>query len=295
MLSMTGFGAESKVFKFQKSSIEVSVEIKTVNSKFLDLSIRSPRGYQVFDSEIGKWVREKLKRGRVDISISRRVVDGKTNEIHLNLEEAAQIYQGLKKVHKNLGFKSDIAFSDLLSIRDWIDTHETQLNEKEEREFLRKVLSGALAKVLKSRKAEGEALDKMIRLHINKFVDIFEKIASRNDEILNVQRERIKERIKQLFGTEGLDSQRLEQEVALSVSRADFREEVDRIRHHLKTFEGIMKGDNEQGRALEFLVQELHREVNTLGSKCAEAKVTPLIIELKTCIERIREQLQNSE
>jgi uncharacterized protein (TIGR00255 family) len=293
--SMTGFGSASKVFKGSRGEIEITAEIKTVNSKYLDISPRSPRAYVSFDADIARWVRMHLKRGRVDISLSMRILEGIAEEIKVNIEQVKVLSTAFEEVRNKLNLESPITLNDLLKFPDWIASKEVQVNKEEEWEFVKKVLELAMKQVLSSREKEGKALEEIIESQRDKFGEILEKIARMHESLLKNLRERTKDRVKNLHGMDGFDPHRLEQEVVLWISRADFQEELDRIRHHLETFDKLTESDGEVGRKLEFLVQELHREVNTLGSKCPDASVTPLIIELKSCIERIREQIQNIE
>lgn len=295
LYSMTGFGSASKVFKGSRGEIEIGAEIRTVNSKYLDISTRSPRAYVSFDAEIGRLMRNHLRRGRVDISLSMRVLNGLAEDIAVNQEQAKTLFKALSSVHKTLKLEGGLTLSDLMKFPDWIASKEVHVDKEEEWEFIKKVLELALKQVLSAREKEGLALEEIIESQRDKFGEILEKIARMHESLLKNLRERTKERVKNLHGMDGFDPHRLEQEVVLWIARADFQEELDRIRHHLETFDKLTDSDGEVGRKLEFLVQELHREVNTLGSKCPDASVTPLIIELKSCIERIREQIQNIE
>jgi uncharacterized protein (TIGR00255 family) len=295
MLSMTGFGAANEIFKAKRGSVEISVEVRTVNSKFLDVSIRSPRSYMPFDSHISRVAREFFKRGRVDVNIVSRMVEGASQQVLVNLAQAKEVYTGLLRVKTELGISGDIDLQNLLALPEWFQSKDQAFDSQEEWAFLQKTLKEAMTKALHTRTAEGQALENDIRGHKKKFQEVFEKIASDSDSIVRNLRDRLRERVKELAAPSATDPLRIEQEITLWVARADFREEIDRIRQHLKTFDQILAEPREQGRKLEFLVQELHREVNTLGSKCADAQITVLVIELKTSIERIREQLQNSE
>jgi uncharacterized protein (TIGR00255 family) len=295
LLSMTGYGNATECFKTSRGSLEVTAEIKTVNSKFLDLSIRSPRAYIQFDSEIGKLVRAKLKRGRVDVGLTARLTEGTSKEFNINRAQVGQIHAMFEKLRDELHLKDPIRLSDLLKLPDWIESRDAAINLEEEWNCVNKVVAAAILQVIESRTNEGRSLQQAIENHRDRFGEVLEKIARSHDSLLANLRVRTRERVASLFGNDGFDPHRLEQEIVLWVARSDFQEELDRIRHHLETFDEIVDTEGEVGRKFEFLVQELHREVNTLGSKCPDAAVTPLVIELKTCIERIREQIQNIE
>ncbi len=292
---MTGFGSSTQVFHGSRGSLEISIDIKTVNSKFVDISIRSPRCYMDFDPEIQKFIRERLKRGRVDVNVNLKMLKGQAREISVNMEQAQVLMSSYKKVAEELKMTAPITLSDLLKFPDWINTEDASIDVEEEWNFVKRCLEVSLSEVISSRLQEGRALDQVIRDHRARFGEIFLKITERHDGLQDQLKSRIRERVKQIHGAEGFDPQRLEQEIVLWVARSDFQEELDRIAQHLKTYDELLSNGGELGRKLEFLVQELHREVNTLGSKCPDATVTPLIIELKTHLERIREQIQNIE
>jgi uncharacterized protein (TIGR00255 family) len=222
-------------------------------------------------------------------------VRGVSQEILIHLDQAEEIFKGLSRVQTQLKLSGEIGMRELLAVPDWIQTKDQMIDSEEEWKHLEEVAKESLQKVFEGRKLEGQALEKVIRGHKKKFEEVFAQISARADTIVVQLRERLRERVRELSESTNLDQNRLEQEITLWIARADFREEIDRIRHHLKTFEEILGEQREQGRKLEFLIQELHREVNTMGSKCADASGTAQVIELKTCIERIREQLQNSE
>ncbi len=298
--SMTGFGTATKTFKSSRGTIEILMEMKTLNSKFLDLNLRSPRLYMVFDSEISKAIRTRLRRGRVDVSIVTRTVDGPSKEISVNSSQAEELHRAFDKLSKKLKLSSPVGLMELLQSPDWIESREVKINTSEEWKFLRKVLFEVLDRVIQSRMEEGRALQKAIEIQMDRFEEYFIEIGRSNEFLLEALRSRTKERVKTLFGMDGFDPQRLEQEVVLWVARSDFREEMDRIRQHLRSmreiFSGNKKSDSpEVGRRMEFFIQELQREVNTLGAKCSDASVTRQVVELKTCIERMREQIQNVE
>jgi len=295
LVSMTGFGSSTQSFRTSRGLLEITAELKTVNSKFLDVSIRSPRPYIPFDPEVAKLVRAKLKRGRVDVAISMRVLEGTAKQIAVNLPAAKALAEAFQKVNQALHLNENIRLADLLELPEWIETREADFDREEEWKVVKKTVELAVQQVIDSRSREGKALQAAIDEHQSRFEEIFEKISAEHPQLLEDLRGRVRERIQALYGNEGFDPQRLEQEIVLWVTRSDFQEEIDRIRHHLQTLRSIIQSQGEVGRKLEFLVQELHREVNTLGSKCPDAATTPLIIELKTCIERIREQIQNIE
>lgn len=294
-VSMTGFGAAQHSFDLKRGKIQISVEIKSVNSKFLDLNLRSPRAYVIFDGNISKLVRQYLKRGRVDVTLTTHMLEGAEREVAVNISQAKVFYEGLEKVRKSLGVKTELSMAEVLEFPDFLQTKDVDVDEKEEWPLLEQVLRQALDKLVASRKFEGNGLHQIIADQKNKMSELYQSIRGKEDMTLASLRERLKERVKTLMGSTAYDPQRLEQEVTFWTAKSDFKEEMDRISQHFKSFDGLMAQSQEVGRKLDFLLQELHREVNTLGTKCSEAALTPTVIELKTCIERMREQIQNVE
>lgn len=292
---MTGYGIAQKQVLSKRGKLEFSVEVRTVNSKFLDLNLRSSRSYVVFDSMVSEKIRQRLKRGRVDFTLNARVLEGADREISANIPQARAVKAALEEVQKNLNLSGSVQLSDLLEFPEWIQSKDASVDQTEEWPLLETVVDEALSQCIASRRKEGEKLHSFIKKQKDDFTVGYQRIRSQADQFLKDLRLRAKERIQSLFDTQGFEPQRLEQEVALWTARSDVQEELDRLQHHLQTFDQMMTSDQEIGRRLEFVLQEIHREVNTLGTKCPDAKLTPVIIEMKTCLERIREQIQNVE
>jgi uncharacterized protein (TIGR00255 family) len=293
--SMTGFGSAAGSFKAKRGTLEISADVKTVNSKYLDINLRSSKQYISFDPAVAKFVRSRLKRGRVDVALSMKVVEGQAREVSINTAQAEAVHKALSDISAKLGMKDKVELEDMLRVPDWIESRDTELDLKEEWAFVEEVLTKALDQVIEARKNEGTSLKTVLQTHLENFKNAFSSIATDHEKILEDLRTRVRDRVEELYGKDGFDPQRLEQEIVLSISRSDFREEVDRIGHHLQTLNTLIESSGEVGRKVEFVLQELQREVNTLGTKCPDASVTPKVVELKTNIERMREQVLNVE
>lgn len=294
-LSMTGFGTSQGHFSLKRGKIELSVEIKTVNSKYLDLNVRLPRPYSAFDADIGALVRMHLKRGRVDLNINVRTLEGADREWQVNTAQADAVRKALQSVQSTLQLKGDVTLSDLMNFPEWLQSSDVPIDKATEWPAIETVVTDALSKVTGVRVEEGRSLYAAIYEHRRRFEEAFDSIRKQHDKFVDILRDRLRERVLTLHGKEGIDSIRLEQEITLWTAKSDVKEEVDRLNHHLNTFDQLMKEGREVGRKLEFVIQEMQREVNTLGTKCPDAKLMPVIIELKTCVERIKEQIQNVE
>ena len=293
--SMTGYGSSSHVLKGQRGILEISADIRTFNAKFLDIQIRSPRSYSVFDMLMMNFIRNHLRRGRVEVTVCVRLLEGRSREISVNLDQASALYRALHQTADHLGLKEPVSLQTMLALPDWIESREAVPYQEEEWQFLKGVLEKALAGVEDSRRQEGDSLKAAVQNHLHAFQAAFLKIEENHDNLLEAFRQRTMERIKKLLASTPLDAQRLEQEVTVWVARSDFREEIDRISHHLKSFDKILNEGGDVGRRLEFVLQECQREVNTLGTKCPDPQWIQWVVEMKSQMERIREQIQNIE
>ncbi len=300
IVSMTGYGSVTEVIETSRGRLEVQFDIKTLNSRYIDLSIRSPRAYSSFDGDLSRLVRKFIRRGRVDISYSVRQLEGLSRQMTVNHSMVAALAKDLEAVRQSLKLDQPVQLSDLIRFPDWIETKDIQLEAQREWPLIENVATKALQVVCEVRATEGSALEQILRGHLDQFRNIFSDFVSKSDRAVSQYKDRWKEKMKSIFASEKMnlekvDPLRLEQELVMWLGRSDFQEEIDRIRQHLVTFDGILNDTGEPCRKLEFLIQEVQREVNTLGSKCPDAQLTPKVVELKAVIERIREQLQNGE
>lgn len=294
-MSMTGYGTASGTFKTKQGSLELHVEMRTVNSKYLDIHLRLPRHFVAQEAQVQKWIKSRLKRGRVDLQVQARMISGASREIVVNFPQVQELHKAYQSVMKRLNLRGEVQLSDLLVHPEWIDLKEPVEATKEEWAALSRGLDRALKQVLAARQREGKAIRDDIMEHVEVYARSFKSIRDQHDDLVDRLRKRTRERFMSLLGDASFDRQRLEHEISIWIARSDFREEIDRIDHHLESLRTWLKTKKEVGRQVEFVIQELQRETNTLGSKCADAQLTPVIVHLKTQIERIREQIQNVE
>lgn len=295
MRSMTAYAGRSKIFQIDSREVEISVELKTVNSKFLDLQIRSPRLYNPFDRDLHKTVRSYLTRGRADLFINRRVLSGRVDEVQVNLVQATELFKALDSVREEVGISKHLEMQDLLENPDWLSLSESHEGLDEEKKVLDGLLREVLAEVVGVRAEEGASLQKALQEHLTQIKNLFESTLGQNEKMIQTMKERLKERISQVSKDIHIDAQRLEQEVVLFVSRADVQEETDRLKHHFESFQELIGQEKDVGRKLEFVLQEIHRELNTMGSKAVDVHLTKKVIDMKSLVERMREQSMNVE
>jgi uncharacterized protein (TIGR00255 family) len=292
--SMTGYGTVS----LQKDGATLAIEVRTINHRFLDLHVRLPREYGFLESEISQLVREVLKRGRADVSIAIQSVI--PAECLVNVNTARSYVEAAARLRDEFQLQDCIDLKTLLSLPGVMQTQNVLAGERPEasEEIRRFVLGGtrqALDIVVSMRRQEGQALESDMRGYL---VSIRDKVSAVRDlmpSILVEYRQRLEERLKFLLPQVSPDPQRLAQEVALLAEKSDISEEISRLDSHLNQYEGVLADGKEVGKKLDFLLQEMHREINTVLSKTGHLEVTRLGISLKADIEKLREQVQNVE
>lgn len=293
--SMTGFGSASDSFRSERGELELIVELKTLNSRFLDISLRSPRGYSALEQKIQKKLREKLKRGRVELYITRRVLEGFSSVPRVNRDQVSALVKSYEDAIEASGLQLDIQLQDLLVFPEWIESPEASLDIEQEWSCLQKVLDRALSAVSESREQEGRSLQKTLSQFVKQMADHLPQISEKNLVSQKAFKDRLKQKILELSEDRSFDPERLEQEVSIWVAKSDYQEEIDRLSHHLDSMQSLCESSSEAGRRFDFLIQEVHRELNTLGSKAVEAPITHQVIEMKSILEKLREQVQNIE
>ena len=288
--SMTGYGKSS----LSINSREYQVEIKTVNHKYIDVNIKMPRIISYLEEDVRKLVVSRIKRGKVDIQISFENYSKDGNEVKINTE-LAQIYiQSLRELAEAENLSSNIEVTEITKLPDVL-TIKSNLDEDETKEELLQVANEAIDKLIQMRKVEGEKISKDI-------LDKIARIEQKNEEIFGLSTGLIEEyvvkleaRVKELLKTEELDKSRLMQEVVIYADKCSVEEEVTRLRSHIYQLRYLINSEEPIGKKMDFLIQEMNRETNTIGSKANNLEITNIVVDIKTILEDIREQIQNIE
>lgn len=288
--SMTGYGKSS----LSINSREYQVEIKTVNHKYIDVNIKMSRIISYLEEDVRKLVVSRIKRGKVDIQISFENYSQDGNDVKINTE-LAQIYiQSLRKLAEAENLSSNIEVTEITKLPDVL-TIKSNLDENETKEELLQVVNEAIDKLIQMRKVEGEKISKDI-------LDKIARIEQKNEEIFSLSTGLIEEyvvkleaRVKELLKTEELDKSRLMQEVVIYADKCSVEEEVTRLRSHIYQLRYLINSEEPIGKKMDFLIQEMNRETNTIGSKANNLKITNTVVDIKTILEDIREQIQNIE
>ncbi len=292
--SMTGYGQVEK----QAGELGISIEIKSVNSRYLDLNLKYPNEYSFLELDLRNLLKQRLQRGRVDVFI-RRTSSQSNTKPQINLELFKNYWEAIQGVFKNLNVDSKqldvtqlstfiLNQNDLFSNKSKVDISE------EEKALITEVLTEALNQLLESRSIEGEALIRVVSQHHENLKNIWKIIEVQRSSLVASLAQDLLVKIKNLFLQLDFTSERMEQEVAWRIERSDITEEINRIAVHLASLEAELKGAS-SGKKIEFLAQELGREFNTISSKVPSAEIQTAVVSAKLEIEKIREQSFNIE
>ena len=290
--SMTGFGRAQA----QTTAGQFSIELQTVNSRFQDFSVFLPRELNQFESALRAQFKGEVPRGKLDCRIRYTPSEAGQPQVAINEALARQYVERLQAL-KDLGASGDLSLQLLTTLPGVIEIKAAEVDEQSMWEILKSVAAQALDSLRQERRREGQAIGEQLHELMLQMRGLVEAADQYKDDVVARYRERLSARAAELEAAvkTQLDPGRLEMEIALFADRADVSEELVRLRTHLERFESLIENKEgaPAGKNLDFLIQELNREVNTLGSKVRETRVTGLILEMKSIIERIREQVQN--
>lgn len=288
--SMTGYGAGARA----SAEFGVKVELRAVNHRYLDVVIRLPKGFQSLEERVRRTAQEFVHRGRLEIFVSVEEYGGKRRTVNVDQRLLAGYVQALRDAAAEHGLVGALSVDMLPLLPDLFQVEEEEADAEGVWPLLEAALRDALGELRKMRRAEGERLEQEIQGRLDALVALLDQMSARAPQIVEEYRARLRSRIEQLLEAVPVDEQRLALEVALFAERADIAEEITRARSHLEQFrQACRDGGGGVGRKLDFLIQELHREVNTIASKAAD--LSPVVVEAKAELERIREQVQNIE
>ena len=292
--SMTGFG-RCEVTEGQR---KYTVELKSVNNRYLDLGIKMPKKFNAFESAIRSELKAYMKRGKVDVFISYEDFSESDSKVKYNKAIAPEYYKYLDEMASHFGLDNDVRISVLSRFPEVFTMEEEELDEDEVWNGLKKAINGAGQQFLESRVKEGEFLSRDLTEKLDGMLENVEYITERSPEIITEYKAKLREKIADLLEDKQVDENRLAMEVTIYADKVCVDEELTRLRSHIKaTKEALIKGDDKDGigRKLDFLAQEMNREANTILSKSTDLKISDRGIALKTDIEKVREQIQNIE
>jgi len=291
--SMTGYGAAEQDLPLGKASVEV----RSLNHKYLDISLRLPRGIFTLEPKIRDLVKKGISRGRVDLTIridpAGAAIPRYRLEADTNLAE--EYIHLLDAIKEKFGLKGEVTLDHIAGVREIIPFLEVKEDAELYGEGVAAVIDAALRNLDDSRRKEGEALAADLQGRLTEVRKRTAEIKDRAPIVVDAYRERLRERVRSLLEGSEFDERRFHQEVAYFAERSDISEEVIRMESHLHQFDAKLKEEGPAGRGLDFILQEMSREANTIGAKAADVDISHKVIELKSELERMREQVQNIE
>jgi uncharacterized protein (TIGR00255 family) len=291
MKSMTGFGRS----KLEENSREYIVEIKSVNHKYSDISIKMPRNISCFEDKIKKIISNNIYRGKVDVFITFNNYSEEGKNIIINKELAKTYIDQLKELAIETGIEGNIKVTEVFKMPDVlqvkIEDDESEVIWKE----LEKCVLQAVHNFVEMREVEGERIKQDLSYRIDRVEKEVNSIFEYSTGLIEEYVVKLKERIKEILMTDVVDETRLAQEIVIYADKCSIEEELTRLRSHIMQFRNLLETKDSIGKKLDFLVQEMNRETNTIASKSVKLEITNLAIEIKTIMEDIREQIQNIE
>jgi uncharacterized protein (TIGR00255 family) len=289
---MTGYGAAHA----DAPTARVNVEIRSVNQRFLDVRVSLPREHAAWERHVRDRIRSVADRGRVEVSVTRAAIAARRRyRVAVRLELARAYLTAARRLARDLGVSGEVALADLLRLPDLFEVNEEAADPRRELP----ALNGALARAIRAfdaeRRREGAHLRRDMEQRTASLRRSVTGIRRRLPQALVALRRQVEERLVRLVGAAELDRARVAQEVALLAERSDVSEELVRLEAHLSAMAGALRAKGPVGKRIEFLLQEIHRELNTTGSKAGDQAVTDLVLAAKGEVEKLREQVQNVE
>ena len=288
--SMTGYGRA----KLSKDDREYQIEIKSVNHRYLDISVRIPKQLSYLEETMKKEIAKKVKRGKIDVFVTfeNNSLEGK--EIKINTELAKAYIDELKKLAEEENILSDIQVTEISKYPDVLNIQSSQDDEKITKEVL-ETITIATDNLVQMRETEGNKISEDLLKRLNTINKKVEEIAKLSTGLIEEYVVKLEERIKEILKNQEIDKTRLAQEVVIYADKCSIEEEVTRLNSHISQFKNLLNSDEAIGKKLDFIIQEMNRETNTIGSKANNLEITNGVIDIKTEIENIREQVQNIE
>ena len=289
--SMTGYGKAS----LSVEGREYQVEIKSVNHRYLDINIKMPRTLGYLEETIKKQISEKIKRGKIDVFITFENNSQEGRDIKINKELAKIYINQLKELAQEENISSNIEVIDIAKFPDILTIKIEQEDEKIKNEILQ-VTKDATDKIIEMKNIEGQKIAQDLLSRIGKIENKIEEISKKSTGLIEEYVVKLEKRIKEILKTEEIDKSRLAQEVVIYADKCSVEEEITRLKSHIYQFKNLIADNNGTiGKKLDFIIQEMNRETNTIGSKANNLDITNGVIDIKTELEDIREQTQNIE
>lgn len=291
LLSMTGYGSAKGSVEGQ----EITVELKSVNNRYLDCSVRLPRNFLFAEDTVKQAVSAGVSRGKVDVFVSAQASQDSGTVVSVNDELARGYRDAVARIAETLGLESGLNAFSLARFPDVLTVERRELDKDKAAAALSEITAKAVEEFNAMREREGERLRRDMLGKLETIEELVSVVEERSPQTVKEYRERLEARLRDILADRSLDEQRVITEAAIFADRTAVDEETVRLRSHIAQFRTMLEEGSPIGRKMDFLVQEFNRESNTIGSKCSDASLAKVVVDLKSEIEKIREQLQNVE
>lgn len=289
--SMTGYGSAEEVINGRS----IRVEIKSVNHRYFEYSARVPRSCGFVEERMKRLLSGVISRGKVDVGVTIQTVDGIDEEININREVVKNYVEALRSVKNEFDLADDLSLSSIAKLPDVFTVVKAETDEEALWKDIESVAKRALDSFVEGREAEGERLKADVLLKIAAIEEKVSFVESRSPETVKEYRARLFDKMHEVLENTQIDEGRIIQEAAIYADKVAVDEETVRLRSHMKELRKTLDKSEPIGKSLDFRIQEVNRETNTIGSKCSDAAIADTVIEMKNTIEKIREQIQNIE
>lgn len=290
MKSMTGFGRAS----LESNGKNYIIEIKTVNNKYSDITVKSPKRLSFMEDKIRKQITNRITRGKVEVSVSFFDFSNKSKNVVLNKEIAKEYIKQLREIADENNLSENISVVEIAKLPDILNSIDSDNDEEIASEALQ-CLNMALDSLIEMRKTEGENIKQDLLVRIERVQNLVDKIAENSKGIVEEYVSKLEKRVKEILKTDVVDENRIAQEAVIYADKTSIEEELTRLNSHIVQFKELVNSDGPVGKKLDFMIQEMNRETNTIGSKAGSGEITKAVIDLKVELEDIREQIQNIE
>ena len=289
--SMTGFGRSVESI----NGLNITVEVKSVNHRYFEFSARMSRAYQFAEDSLKALCQKYITRGKIELSVFVEDATSTSTTVEINRQYAGEYISALRQLAKEYKIKDDLKLSALTGNPELFTVRKTLLEDEVVIDALTQVTKKALDNYNEMRVIEGKKLETDVLSRVKTILSAVEFIESRSPETVKAYRERIEEKMRELLGSATVDEQRIITETAIFADKVAVDEETVRLRSHISQLENMLESDSATGKKLDFLIQEMNREANTIGSKSQNVEIAHTVVEIKAEIEKIREQIQNIE
>lgn len=289
--SMTGYGRAQKILNGR----DILVEIRSVNHRYYEYSSRVPRTYSYIDEKLKSLLKQKVSRGKIDVNVSINNIEGRDTEIAINKGIAEGYVNALRSVAEELNLEDDIKLSKLIKLPDIFTVQKTPDDEEQVWNDVAEIAGEALDRFVEMREKEGKKLRTDVLEKTALILEMVGKVEEISPQTTENYRKRLYQKISELLENKDIDNQRILTETAVFAEKIAVDEETVRLRSHISQLTDLLDTGDAIGRKLDFIVQEMNREVNTIGSKAQDLNITKLVVDMKAELEKIREQIQNIE